>query len=135
LGYEKMTHTNIFAQRLLNVARATREALPQDFKMDRFAHSCGTPACAFGHYCARTDLQSAFKLMNLKTLAGDRYEWYPVDRESEQPVGLLSLLMLIHFDISESQAMELFSTDGCGNARTPEAAASYFERFVAFRWP
>lgn len=55
-------------ERLRNVARALREApIPEAFDMDRYTWrsdqptmsriTCGMPACAFGHYASRTDLQ------------------------------------------------------------------------------
>ena len=128
-------------QRLLNVAKALRESPnPGAFTMMAF-QECGTPACALGHYAARTDLQDAFELGEV---------WGIVPRGKRDEYGNLSTTLCYageevcaHFDISEGQATQLFSDGendpddseryipvGCGNPRNAIEAAEYIERFV-----
>lgn len=128
-------------QRLLNVAKACRESPnPEAFTM-RKVHYCGTPACALGHYAARRDLQQMFQLPTREALDFNR------DRGPLQvylgscsiivgawgatsPSGALFVHAQHHFGITAAQAEDLFSSRGCGNARTPIEAAKYIERFV-----
>lgn len=111
-------------QRLLNVARALRESPnPDKFDMKLIQHSCGTPACALGHYVARTDLQSAF----LPPPIGARYRINDVNGLMLYPFGPL---VLGHFGLSETELEELFDEEGCGGAKTAVEAAEYIEKFV-----
>ena len=119
--------------RLLNVARALRESPnPEKFSMDVYAHPCGTPACAFGHYAARPDLQSAFRLE----------DGTPVSAEGICRMYYLEDV-LDHFGITIEDARELFSGGGdpfevedeyrkcgCGGAKTAIEAAEFVERWV-----
>lgn len=108
--------------RLLNVARALRESPnPDEFSMEHFGSSCGTPMCALGHYAARRDLQQEFLLSSsgaLQTKYG-KDVWFDDDQ------------MVRHFGISEEMADRLFGAEGCGNAETALEAAEFVERFVA----
>lgn len=117
-------------ERLLNVAKALRESpKPDKFSMRDYANPiCGTPMCALGHYAARTDLQTfliidngrrehAFSTPMFYADNGNK-AWYDHSRVHQ------------HFEIDEQDAEELFSADGCGNAKTPIEAAEYIERFV-----
>lgn len=114
-------------ERLLNVAKACRESKhPELFNMDNQIHACGTPACAFGHYCAREDLQQEFTIatrwsaFSIQTTSGSNKDvWWDDD------------CVLEHFGITRREANELFFAGGCGNAKTPTEAAEYIERFVA----
>lgn len=115
----------MIAERLLNVAKALRESPnPEKFHMSAYARSCGTPACALGHYAARTDLQQAF-ILSLGFLCTD----YGAE------IAFHSPKVRSHFDISREEAEELFSPDGCGGARTALEAARYVENFVRERTP
>jgi hypothetical protein len=117
-------------ERLLNVAKALRESPnPDDFTMKWVRNECGTPACALGHYAAREDLQSEFRLLELDRLAspgvairslqtGDLVAWCDPD-------------VLNHFGIDREQNSLLFSSDGCDVAQTAAEAAEYIERFVS----
>lgn len=110
-------------QRLLNVAKALRESPdPTHFTMGVYGHACGTPACAFGHYAERRDLQSEFilccGLVSSVRHDGTREPW------TTQSVA-------DHFGIGTEEVDELFAGDGCGEATTIERAAAYIERFVA----
>lgn len=131
-------------ERLLNVAKALRESpKPDHFTMSRYA-DCGTPACAFGHYAARTDLQSAFIFDPQR--GGD---YMPVRnaRHPEESVNHGCDLVRIHFDITDAEASRLFGCESeaedliengapesaflcmcCGSANE---AADWIERFVA----
>ena len=109
-------------ERLLNVAQALRESPNQDrFTMRQFVyapdaeHTCGSPACALGHYAFRGDLQKTFTPDSFRTggLACDAPE------------------VQEHFGITSRQACQLFSAAGCGEAQTTSAAAEYIEKFVA----
>lgn len=126
---------NIHAQRLLDVARATREtSVPDNFTM-RYFGDCGSPACALGNYAVRRDLQRVFYLGKLPGSSTRLFLLSVADN------GLVSCLVSCneglvqrHFGISEAEAVELFSGVGCGHAQTPEAAAAYIEAFVARKW-
>lgn len=110
--------------RLLNVAKALRESkTPRKFTMEFYGHDCGTPACAFGHYASRTDLQRAWKLNE---------DGNPVYRRGPDR-DLLSGYddATNHFGIDPGEADEVFGVNGCGRAKTTKSAALYIERFVA----
>ena len=122
-------------ERLLNVAKALREAPnPTAFTMATF-QECGTPACALGHYAARQDLQTAFELGEI---------WGIVPRGQRDEYGNRSMTLEYagtevceHFGITHVQATELFADGGehtpvgCGNPNNAIEAAEYIERFVA----
>lgn len=108
-------------ERLLNVAKACRESpQPEKFTMTRYGHCCGTPACAIGHYAARRDLQDAFMLTQSGGFVMNDGDYYST-RDS----------VLSHFEITDNQENQLFESEGCGNAQTPQQAADYIEKFVA----
>lgn len=110
-------------ERLLNVARALRESpKPNKFTMDMYARDCNTPACAWGHYCFRQDLQSEFQLSPATGL--------PIDIFTKNPVTLMDSRMDEHFGLTSDQVIELFSVGGCGGAKTAIDAAEYIEEFV-----
>lgn len=127
-------------QRLLNIARALRESPePEDFTMKRYFNQCGTPACALGHYVARTDLQSDFYHGRDGTI---RHRVYGIVWYDDPDIQA-------HFGINREECMELFASPGdetdeedadgnllvhdggCGRARTAIEAAEYIEAFVA----
>lgn len=123
---------NVYAQRLLNVAKALREStVPHAFDMSWYTHGlqgaypCGTPMCALGHYGAREDLQSAFRInqyhgtLQVVDPALDRDRFLAAEQ---------------HFDLNQREAEELFGCNGCGDASTVEAAATYIEGFVARKY-
>lgn len=110
-------------ERLLNVAKALRETnFSDEFTMNRFGHSCGTPACALGNYAVRRDLQSAFSLSKDGSLRR---------RRGRIDLGIDDDAVLEHFGITFQQSKELFAQTGCGNAESAGEAATYIERFVA----
>jgi hypothetical protein len=123
----------IYRQRLLNVARALREApLPKAFCMQFWTYDdsrlergfpCGTPACALGHYAARADLQDEFFINHRGRLD-------TIERD-ELPIRLA----VKHFGLTEAETDRLFEMWGCGGATTPIEAAEYIEAFVATKYP
>lgn len=124
---------NIFAQRLLNVARACRETrAPDRFDMGWDVHPCGTPGCAFGNYACRTDLQKDFTILWKKSVAGQFPHLATTDGHfiawDDAEVGQ-------HFGLGYPEVKELFHWEGCGYAKTHIQAAEYIEAFVARKWP
>lgn len=109
-------------ERLLNVARALRESPnPVMFDMGLYNYVCGTPGCAFGHYVARSDLQSEFGFAN----------GWPVFLKTGEDAGAFSDESAAHFELDPQAIAILFDTHGCGGAKTALAAAEYIEAFVA----
>jgi hypothetical protein len=121
-------------ERLLNVAKALRESKnPEQFSMARHVNTCGTPACAFGHYAARTDLQNEFSI----NTAEDSARWpsdgvyFHHDDGGTSACGFDETAVLEHFDLSLADIEMLFGGNGCGYAKTTIEAAKFIERFVA----
>lgn len=114
-------------ERLLNVAKALRESpSPEDFGMETYAHGCGTPGCALGHYAYRTDLQDDFMLVPVD----DGMFVHTAVAFRGQKVEYFSDCVRDHFGIDYVQVGELFAGYGCGEAQTPTEAAEYIENFV-----
>ena len=125
--------------RLLLVAKALRESpKPERFTMDMWAHECGTPACALGHYAARRDLQSAFYLDEAGSLHSCRgHDLVYVDTHGVEiadhfgitPEDVCVLFEAKQWDIEE----DTWATTGggCGGAKTAIEAAEFIERWVA----
>jgi hypothetical protein len=112
-------------ERLLNVAKALRESPDASgFTMERYINHCGTPACALGHYAARTDLQNFLRQEGRTIVYADTVIDRAIAQYGDQET-------LDHFDISRTEAYALFSEFGCGGAVTAIEAAKYIERFVA----
>lgn len=140
------------AHRLLNVARSLRESpSPKHFTMECLVHDehtlatlvdyefsdkgfCGTPACALGHYAARSDLQKLMKIRTklTKTKYGDSIESDVAYVKSGRSIHVDEWKKINeHFGITQEESSDLFGWDGCNAARTPQQAAKYIERFVA----
>jgi hypothetical protein len=119
-------------ERLLNVAKALRESeKPHEFDMGDYVNDCGTPACALGHYAFRTDLQT---LCVIKNRGDGSFLIEYREHDDERGYDRLDFddgSVLEHFGISIEEAEDLFSSNGCGEAQTPNEAAEYIERFVA----
>lgn len=123
-----------YKQRLLNVARALREGPnPDQFDMGDVIYSCGTPGCAFGYYVSRTDLQDAFKPIQIEE--DGEISWTSAWAESGKHVGYYDPEVAEHFGIDADEQFKLFEADGCGRARTAIEAAEFIERFAAKKWP
>lgn len=116
------------AERLLNAARAVREAPePKKFGMRTYGHrECGTPQCVLGHYAAREDLQQTFRYVHV----GRECSPFIQDKQTSTAIDCDGPELQAHFDLSPAELRQLFSSIGCDNARTPEAAAEYIENFV-----
>lgn len=114
-------------ERLLAVAKAVREGNPEDFNMGAYTNTCGTPACCFGHCCARRDLQLDFSLK----------DGFPHHVDSDLDMSHVNARVAKHFGLKPSETDFLFSSaddkEGgvatyCGNDN--EHAAQLIERFV-----
>ncbi len=131
-------------QRLLDVATALREtpkALGQIFSMRKFGYgqedcmlpddvshltpeSCGSPACALGHYAVRRDMQHKFKLSRFGQLTNNKGVTISFNDDA----------ILDHFGLDLDEAYRLFSAEGCMQAKTPIQAARYIERFLSSQY-
>jgi hypothetical protein len=147
-------------RRLLNLAKASREADPKAFDMGSYVHFavfdwqcrpvdyngrftphlCWTPACAFGNYVARRDLQRSFSMESVFRDALGMEVSGPAPGGSVhgklcnsvgERINHTRPEVLEHFGINVVEADELFSSAGCGAAKTGKQAARYIERFVA----
>lgn len=129
----------ICAQRLLNAATALRESeQPSKFDMIKYVNQCGTPACVFGHYAARTDMQNLIQISKLWD--GFTLEYTERTQLAYNDKNLTQLykgadydddLVLEHFGITYDESNDLFSHVGCNHARTAIKAAEYIENFLA----
>lgn len=134
------------ASRLLNVARALREyEHPERFSMDFYLHGdefavdiqdeietkkewCGTPGCALGTFASRPDLQ--------RLLTVERHEDgqpYMAFRGEGEEAYYDTEELQDYFGIEWDEAIDLFSSSGCGGATTPISAANYIDKFVHAR--
>ena len=115
--------------RLRKLVQAVREcARPEKFTLDCWRHACGTPACPFGQYVARPDLQSAFEFQPSKMLTSPRMVGQPLTRFGMGDIAE-------HFEIPLELACSLFSKGGCGGATTPEGAARHIETIMReYNW-
>lgn len=112
----------VHRNRLLRVAQDLRNSpAPRKFTMRFYGHSCGTPACALGHYAAAKHRGSPFRLGRDGVLLVNGRPNYPP-----------ACVAADHFGLSDDDELEaLFGPLGCGRARTPIQAAKYIEAFVA----
>lgn len=118
-------------ERLLNVAKALRESKrPGNFTMRRYVNVCGTPACAFGHYAAREDLQDDFSI-NTKEDPHRHFDEGVHDRQTGAPIMYDAEKVCEHFGATYEQLVPFFEYNGCGNAKTASEAAEWIERWVA----
>ena len=116
-------------KRLKNLVRVLKDAHRRGlrFEMGQWGYEsddenkCGTPACAFGHYAARVDVQKAFKLNH----HGD-----VIRRDGRHARNDTFALIKWHFGLYSHEAVLLFGPDGCNFAKTPLQAAEYIERFM-----
>jgi len=124
-----------FQTRLQNVVQALYDAdkvpfFKRTFTMRRWgfgnAHSeqaespnCGAPACAFGHYASRTDLQRTFYLDHTGEV---------VDKATG--ADACQEMMKDHFGLNDDEFHNVFGSDGCGGATTPGKAAAWINKFL-----
>lgn len=94
--------------------------------------TCGTPACALGHFAARTDLQ---RFLKPPPMFNPEYDLFnsgvPVYATDGEPISIDDNDLEDYFGINWIEVERLFGADGCGGAKTPVAAAKFIERFVA----
>lgn len=122
-------------KRLATVVVALRDAQRNQEMVDKFTmqqygyasgsddeHSCGTPACAFGHYVARTDLQDTFRL-------GKDGDPLYIETATQSPMGAGLSAANRHFRL-EGEGSRIFDADGCDNAETPGEAADFIQSFI-----
>lgn len=112
----------------LALIQATREADPEQFDMADVVHACGTPACVFGQYAARTDLQTFVTI----SIEPDGEPWTR-DVSSGDYCSPFGESTREHFGISVLDIETLFNATGCDCARTPAEAVEFLEGFYAER--
>ena len=85
----------VYKRRLLKASDIVEKVPPRLFYMGSInIYECGAPACVLGHYFIR----------HPKPL-----------REAN---GYLFFAAKRHFGVNDDEAFELFSSSGCGNAKT-----------------
>jgi hypothetical protein len=117
-GVQSMKSGNLTIRRLRKCVQILRkiknptERLPDfmpRFSMRAYSHECGSPACAYGWYAADKWKKEGKNVGDLVT-THNRWEEFP--------------------GLSDAENDGLFSAYGCNEAKTPEAAACYIERFI-----
>ncbi len=118
-----MKLTKLGARRLLKLASIldTADALHKKrgeplYNQEDYVHSCGSPACALGHYAANTRGFTLDRAWGEYCRKGLSFTW---DCGAAKEFGL-----------STSEATELFYYNGCGEAKTAKQAAKYIRSFV-----
>lgn len=88
------------------------------YDQGQITHDCGTPACAIGHWIPHSRRRLIF------TKEGVLFH--------AENFGIDGIRNAGHkeFRITYDQSDELFSSHGCGGARTAKQAAKYIRRFV-----
>ncbi len=79
-----------------------------------YMHSCGTPACALGHYVASN---KRWVLINRIPFLKNGNKDLRQDTKDE-------------FGITSDESDQLFGPTGCGRARTAKQAAWYIRQFL-----
>lgn len=151
-----------FVERFRLLVQATEEADPKTFNMGTFFSppkskkptACGTPACVFGNFVARTDLQKEFVPVT-KTTSRDCSPEMRLRLRRSPEMDLRANARLFngewarlgtakvetellearcrYFGITRGEDAELFGGEGCGDAKTPDEAVSYIKAFVVAR--
>jgi hypothetical protein len=109
---------------ILDVADAEHRARGEKvYDQSNFVHqSCGTPACALGHYAAysrRWELEPS------------RWGDIVPQLKNAPPSDFIDQQVRAEFGIDFGEFRELFGVDGCGGAKTAKQAAKYIRKFVA----
>lgn len=106
----------IHERRLLKCAEITENAPLGRFSMKSYFHTCGSPACALGHYAAATH----YRVLPRPSKDSPGY----IDRPSQR-------IMEKHFGISEEEFGDLFVPGlSRNNEFTREGVAEYIRNFV-----
>jgi hypothetical protein len=90
------------------------------YDQTQFAHPCGTPACALGHWGHANPETWKFQSMGW---------WRHINAGPNHHFDGAEL----DFALDACEASELFSMWGCAKAETAKAAADYIRAFVARR--
>lgn len=112
----------IHRRRLEDVARVNAERDDGGFTMYTFRTMCGTPGCVLGGYAARRDVQDVFCLVR---------DQYGLHNAAGETVGYDAPEVRQHFGITKAECAVLFSSDGCGGARTAPVAAAFIRGWLA----
>jgi hypothetical protein len=106
----------IYKKRLLKCADIVDSVPRKEFEINRYFHECRTPACVLGHYTAAT---------------GFRHFGRPDQNYPETFPGNVTYETIgIHFGIDIAEAIRVFGSNGCNNAKTGKQAAKYIRQFV-----
>lgn len=139
-----MTTRAVGIRRLLKLAgildtadaehRKKKEPVYNQMSMD---HLCGTPACALGHWAFNNPRRWRYERIALPAVSwmDSKVPEFYVEvclkaRQSGSAWRLSFSEAANDFGITDMQADELFSGEGCGNARTAKQAARYIRKFV-----
>jgi hypothetical protein len=106
--------TKLGARRLLRLAKILDSAKRYD--QQKLQHSCGTPACAWGHYVFSLGERKRRQFLSTDMTG------FAVIRGIDQADN--------EFMLSWNEREELFGVSGCSNARTAKQAAKYIRAFV-----
>lgn len=119
-------------ERLEKLIVALKGAKKAEFSMDKYGHTCGTPACVLGHYASRHDLQRSFKLVVPEGFPfADILPFKAVPHPKELSVlEFNDDVVCRHFGITVNEADELFSHMGCDQAKTAGQARRYIRKFI-----
>lgn len=108
---------------ILSKADATHKKKSEpNYDQQFYAHECGTPACALGHWATAN---------RRWVWLGLKYDLFPRLRNNSH--GSTTEDAMEEFHLTEDEADELFEVDGCGNAQTAKEAARYIRAFVKRR--
>lgn len=104
---------------ILDVADAAHRANKEPrYDQRKLQHSCGTPACAIGHYISAHS-RRGWKVTDGLVYFKGKYAYFSDDSICRE------------FEIAPGEGIELFDADGCGRAKTAKNAAKYIRWFVA----
>lgn len=127
-----MRTQQIYADRLLAAAMACN-GHPVD--MEHFGvrrNGCQTPGCVIGHYVAYVP-SSPFKLMSTGRLGTiENAVLFPVlkDDPDNNLLGWDDPIIRRHFGITRDEGKQLFSSSGCGRAKTGPEVQAYITEFL-----
>jgi hypothetical protein len=102
------------------------------YRQQVFAHACGTPACALGHYAYNTPTRWGWSENGLRGALDFAFLLQvPVSVDGQQHFLTGTWKQTMHeFAITFAECLELFDTRGCGDAQNAKEAAKYIRNFV-----
>jgi hypothetical protein len=113
----------------LEIAKNTPCEEDCGFSMYQYAHTCGTPSCVLGWLTVLGDRQP-FKLGpdpdddSMQTLL-----W----ADTGETISYYSKRFQDHFGLDVDEGYELFGSEGCDGAQTPDDAIAYIRNFMEER--